>query len=759
MLALFVAVSLDVLTASPRPASTSVIVVGAVVNAAGQPLAQATVLATCGAILLGRSATDETGAFTLQIERARACQRPSAEGEQSRMEVVRVTASADGFVDVSREVELPVARSADLDAVSLQLTLPPQGPAETVTVTAARRPLRGREGPASVSVLSSRDLTATGALTLDEALRLTPGFTLFRRSSSRSANPTTQGVTLRGLSASGASRSLVLADGVPLNDPFGGWVYWSRVPRAAIDRVEVARGGASDVYGADAVGGVVQVFTVDPVGPAARASVEAGTLGTSRASAYVGGPLRGWRVFGAGELFDTSGFVPVSRTDRGLVDERAGVSTRVLTLSLAAPTMRGVTTTTRAALFDEDRTNGTPLQRNDTNERQLAVDVTGQVHDTTWRVHGYGLTQGYDQSFSAVAADRNGEQLTQRQRVPSEVVAVSAEAARASTTISWLGGFDARDTHGVLSETRLAGPTPVETREEGRERTIGFFGQASGAIASGLQVIAGVRADLLQTRLGNRPDSVDDTFVSPRASLLWHVHRDITLRGSVYRAFRRPTLNERLRGFRVGNVVTLPNRTLAPEASRGGEVAAIVSRRWGSVALTAFHTVLDDAITNVTVEQQPTLIVRERRNAGRIRAAGLEVETAWYPRRSLFVRVSAGLTDAVFTASAEGLAGKDVSQVPGAHVAFDMRYSHPRVATVGGQVRVVGPQWEDDRNTLKLSDATVVDLLVERDLVRGVALFAAVENLFDAEYDVGRTPLRTIGAPRALRFGLRAAWD
>ena len=73
------------------------------------------------------------------------------------------------------------------------------------------------------------------ALTLDDFLRRVPGFTLFRRTSSLVAHPTAQGVSLRGVGPSGASRSLVLADGIPLNDPFGGWVYWSRVP-APLDR-------------------------------------------------------------------------------------------------------------------------------------------------------------------------------------------------------------------------------------------------------------------------------------------------------------------------------------------------------------------------------------------------------------------------------------------------------------------------------------------------------------------------------------------
>src|SRR5207248_10498931 len=116
----------------------------------------------------------------------------------------------------------------------------------------------------SVSVIDAKDADHAAAQTVDDLLRQVPGFSIFRRSSSIVANPTTQGVSLRGAGASGASRTLVLTDGVPLNDAFGGWVYWDRVPRAAIDRIELVRGGSSDLYGSDATSGVINLLTRPP---------------------------------------------------------------------------------------------------------------------------------------------------------------------------------------------------------------------------------------------------------------------------------------------------------------------------------------------------------------------------------------------------------------------------------------------------------------------------------------------------------------
>src|SRR4051812_18646152 len=141
-------------------------------------------------------------------------------------------------------------------------TVPP-AVSDTIVVTATQTKTRLGDTPASVVVINAEALKTTAASTTDDALRQVPGFTLFRRSGSRTANPTSQGVSLRGVGASGASRAVVLSDGIPINDPFGGWVYWSRVPREAVSRVEVVQGGASSLYGTDALGGVISFIPRD----------------------------------------------------------------------------------------------------------------------------------------------------------------------------------------------------------------------------------------------------------------------------------------------------------------------------------------------------------------------------------------------------------------------------------------------------------------------------------------------------------------
>src|SRR5438132_1038149 len=194
--------------------------------------------------------------------------------------------------------------------------LSPQS-SSSITVTAARTTERLADTPASVVILNRQAIAASASPALDDTLRQVPGFTLFRRAGSRTANPTTQGASLRGLGGSGTSRALVLDDGIPLNDPFGGWIFWGRVPRAAVERVEVVRGGASDVYGSGAMSGVVQFIRRRDD---AALDVQAGSERTGDASLFVPFGRDEWNGSIAADFYTTDGYVIVAPNQRGAVD-------------------------------------------------------------------------------------------------------------------------------------------------------------------------------------------------------------------------------------------------------------------------------------------------------------------------------------------------------------------------------------------------------------------------------------------------------
>ena len=663
---------------------------------------------------------------------------------------VSVRATARGFA----AAVLTVAGAA----TNLRLVLYPAPLTDDIVVTASRGAER-LSTPTATTVVTSAELLTSAAGSLDDALRNTPGFSLFRRSSSRVSNPTTQGVTLRGVSGSGASRTLVLADGVPLNDAFGSWVYWNRVPLAAIERVEVVRGATGDLYGADALGGVVQVLTFAPGRRRLRATVDAGSHGTAKFSGFGGAQRRGWSADAAGEWLRTDGVVTIGPESRGAVDVAADsdYTTGFVGAGYNPGTWHAAA---RLSAYKENRGNGTPLTLNSTTWTQGSGEAGGAAAGGAWVARGALGTQTYDQTFSAVLAGRLTERLTLEQTLPSDFGNASAQWTRGWGSHVLLVGADTKRTTSTVEELRYS-PASVQSGpflSGGTESDSSLFGRVSTAPRENLTVVLGVRADAWKSTPtdGALPQHTA-TYFSPRASLGWTLSSSTSLQASVYRGHRTPTLNELHRGFSVGTTVTNPNPELNPERLTGVEGGVLWSHRGVSARVTAFANELDNAITNVTIRTVGAAITRQRQNTDSIHATGLEFEADLRLHRRWSVETLAAFTHATFAQSPFQpiLEGNRVPQVPAFQLGATVTYVDPRGFTGSVQSRVLGDQFDDDLNAFTLRGFTVFDASASQQLVRGAHLFAAVENLFDTDYDVGRTPLRTIGWPRTVRVGVR----
>ncbi len=705
-------------------------IAGIVVDSSGAPVPGATVTAGSSSVTTG-----DDGQFDVA---------DAPDGSVA----IRVT--APGFAVTTLTVE----GTTD----SARVVLQPAPLVDTVLVTASRGATR-LSTAAGTTVMTSAELLNSAAGALDDALRNTPGFSLFRRSSSRVSNPTTQGVTLRGVSGSGASRTLVLADGVPLNDPFGSWVYWNRVPQAAVERVEIVRGATGDLYGADALGGVVQVLTFAPGRTRLRTTVDGGSHSTARFSGYGGAQRDAFSFDAAGEWLRTDGVVTVGEEVRGPVDVPAD-SDYVTGFLTGAYNPGPWHANLRLSGYSEERGNGTPLQVNTTEWKQLSGDAGGSAAGGAWIARGSGGTQEYYQTFSAVAPGRATERLTTEQTTPSSFGTVSGQWSRGIGSATVLAGAEGRWTTATVEEIRYS-ITNVRTGPffaGGNESLGAVFGRASFVPSEALTVVAGLRGDFWKST----PDDAalpthTANFLSPRLSAAYRLTDEASLHAAVYRAHRTPTLNELHRGFRVGNIVTNPNPLLNPETLTGFEGGALFTRNIVSARVTAFWNELDGAITNVTIRTSPTQIDRERQNTDTVRASGIELEADVRPNDRWTFGGLFGITRSTFAEAPlqPAIEGNRVPQVPSFQFGLNLTYVDPRGFTGAVQGRVFGSQFDDDLNEFELDGYGVVDASAAQELLRGLNVFAAVENLFDADYDVGRTPIRTIGWPRTFRIGVR----
>ena len=674
--------------------------------------------------------------------------------------------------------------SAAPETPGAPLSLPP------MVVSAGRVEQRLSDVPTHTTVLTREDIEASAAQTVDDLLREVPGFSLFRRSSSLVANPTTQGVSLRGIGPSGVSRTLVLLDGVPLNDPFGGWVYWSKVPLESIERIEVVRGGGSALYGNYALGGVINIITRKPQSTGLQGTLEGGTHDTVHANLQadaVTGPLA---LALQGDVFSTGGFPIVKADQRGPVDMDADSQHQAFIGRLEYTLTPQLSLFLAGSYFHEERDNGTPLQENATQAGSIAGGGKLRTGDgSDWYLTVYTQLQTFHSTFTRVASDRQGEALTTAQEVPSLGVGGSLQwTKRLFTQHLITAGIDAQFIDGESDEDlfNFAGTMVTSRRESGgQQRFFGLFAQDIFTPLPQLQITVALRFDDFRNGDASRTDrtlatggvsrtdfpTITDTSLSPKLAIVYRVTDALSWRGAGYQAFRAPTLNELYRQFRVQNVVTLANPGLGPERVTGGEIGLDYTLRLGwLLTLTGFWNALQDPISNVTLappfppDCPAGTVCRQRQNLGRTRSRGVEVELRYTPTRAWMFWASYLYNESTVRAfpADPALEGKRVPQVPKNIYALGVQYLNPRLVNAAFLGRFVGNQFEDDRNEIVLKSFFVANVHLWRPMPLPLAtageIFLGMENLFNSTYAVGRDPatgLVTTGSPRLVHGGVR----
>ena len=614
-------------------------------------------------------------------------------------------------------------------------TTPPLPPVTTtITVTGTLT----AETPASVTALTGKDLQQIPGTNLDDRLRQIPGFSLFRRSSSLVANPTTQGVSLRGVGSTGASRTLVLWDGIPINDPFGGWVYWTRVDPNFLDRVEVDRGAPTSVFGDQALSGTISLFSPAEQREHLYADYLAGNEGTQDASAAYSNLWGPWGLSVHSRAFTTDGYYITPPSVRGSVDDKANVrfATGDVHLDYLGKADR---LSINLDILAEERRNGTDLTHNSTGLGTIGGNYTHTWANDTFSFLAFHTQEQFHSTFSSVSLNRRTETLTSKQTVPAEDVGGAAywKHHGQAQRFRWntVAGADVDDVHGVSYDYSYS--TKTLTGSGGTLLKHGVFGQ--GDITLGpVQFFGGIRHQFTGEH--------GETFVSPNGGVAvgW---RQFRFRGSGYRSFRAPTLNELYRNFRVGNALTLANADLVPEHVVGVEAGADWSNERTTVSLTLFRNALSNLVDNATLSTSRTLILRQRENFPTALSRGIELSAVhrW--------RHWTGEAGYLF-ADARLQSGQRIPQVPKQQGTAQLSYNANRTLISAG-IRAFGLQFDDDLNQFKLPGFAALELSAQERLTKSLSAVASVDNLLDRTYLVALTPTPNTGSPRLWRIGLR----
>jgi iron complex outermembrane receptor protein len=655
---------------------------------------------------------------------------------------------------------------------------------ETV-VTASRAPRLRSEVPADVTVLDRADLEQSASPLLDDVLRRVPDVATFRRSSSRVADPSSQGLNLRGVGPSAVSRALVLVDGLPLNDPFGGWVYWQSVPGLSIGSIEIVPGGSSVLYGTSALGGVVNVRSR----PLDVSGVEADVFGDTLPSLGIG--LRGVQRAGpvavelTSEFLGSNGYNVVAPEMRGPIDVPAG-STHVslqgrMEAELAPTAVLGA----KLGFFDEDQNGGTRYTNAATQVRSVSATLAlGPRAAPELELAGWFRNEVFRQqraSIGTMTMPRSTERLAGEQRVPAddEGFSVVWHAPRWGFQRFDMGA-DLHRISGTSFERLFPAPTapPLTERNGGGVQLSGGVFVQDTIQLGPVTLVPALRIDAWhngqgrqETTLGGSTHTQDfpdrtETQLSPRLGALWQVVDSLALRASINRAFRAPTLGELYRPFTVGTISTAANPALTAETLVGGEAGV----EWAPLRVlraraTAFWNELHDPIVNVTLPPvplgQPPLFpdgsTRQRQNLGKARVQGVELAVEARPAHGWELQAGYTLVDSrvLEAVKAPLTVGKRLPLDPVHRIAgsVEAQFAPGWTARVQGIAALI--QYEDDQNTLPLGTQFRLDAYLARAIGPAVEIYTAVENVLDRRDLVGRAGVNTISGPFTVRLGVR----
>lgn len=680
--------------------------------------------------------------------------------------------TALGHKPARHGVDIAAGQTATLDVALEQGSLMLSG----VITTATRTPVDASRVASTVNVLTSEHIQTSPARESQDLLREIPGVELPRTSSL--VGGTAQIVSIRGVDE---GRTVVTFDGIPVNDAWGEWIDWGRVPKGMLDRVEVVEGGTSSLYGNGAMGGVISFFS-RPLAPgAANMTIEGGSRGTRHIFLAGGLPIHGpLTAYVSGDYQDGGGYNMMDPLKRGTIDTKSEIIQRNVYARLTYAPSAKLSAFVTGHMFGDNRDIGTPLsyQTRDQGNIDLGLDY-GQYAAGRLSIRAWDGRQEENQRATAIrAGGRIAEDSSSVATIPSHDWGASAMWTRTGLLglESFSVGGDYRRMGGAYDETSFSTRCPGATCGQlsgnvwsgGDQALSGVFAQAIAAPIDPLRIELSARVDRWSNDNGRSVDAAAGTTdyddrtknaFSPRLGVRYALLSNLSLHGALYQAFRAPNLAELYRKQISATQITIPNPDLKPETANGREIGLDWQPvYWMQIKGTWYVADYKDFNVPVQIDAGPPA-TRQRLNVSRSRSKGGEAYLALRPIQQLSISGSVNYDDARVVAGPAGtVVGAHINRVPSPRQTIRATYASPML---GSWTAI----WRHEGHTTTLRGAwldpyTVVDANVQRELVPGVLGFVSVENIGDTQYQVnlagsGASTLISYGLPRTIRAGVQ----
>lgn len=720
--------------------------------------------------------TDARGAYILRdVPTGTFVLHASAMGKRPDSSTIAVTAGATATADFA------------LNEGSLLLS--------GIVVSATRTPIEASKVASTVNVLAPEHVRQSPARESQDLLREIPAVELPRGSSL--VGGTAQIVSIRGVDE---GRTAVLADGIPINDAWGEWIDWGRIPKSALDRVEVVEGGTSSLYGNGAMGGLISFFS-RPLAPGAMdLQVDGGSRDTRHGYFAAGVPVLGaLSVNAAGDYQEKGGYNLIAPANRGPVDVESQVIQRNGFLRLNYAPSSTWSAFAAGHMFGDSRGVGTPLSYANRDQRDMSAGLdygsfaSGLLTLRAW--DGRQIEQQRSTNIR-VAATRANEDSSLRATIPSHDWGGSAVWTRGGIAglESFSVGGDFRHYQGDFNEVDFNTTCPgascgslVRTVSSGGAQSLsGAFAQAIAAPVTSLRIELSARVDRWDNSDGHSIASTaapvtyadsSKTAFSPRLGVRYQPFSSLSFHAAYYRAFRAPNLAELYRKQVSSTSITIPNPYLKAENAEGREAGldwqpvdwVQVKGTWYVADYNNFNVPTNLTATSVPprpAECGTVATCRTRLNVNKSRSEGGEAYIGLHPVSQLFLSGAVSYDDdrqqTGLPATATDNTKPHINRVPSPKQTIRGTYSS---AMLGDWTAI----WRHEGHTTTLQGVwldpyTVVDVNVQREVVPGLRGFVSVENLTDKKYQINLSGAGTAanpivvsqGLPRTVRVGVEA---
>ncbi len=692
------------------------------------------------------------------------------------------------------------ATGASIFVLCISLTVAPalaQPGTETVTVTATRTATALTDVPESMSVVTAAEIADTPAQGLDDILRNLPGMTL-NDIGPNVGHPTAYNESMRGLPTT-ETRMLVMVDGVPVNDPFFGYIQWNRIPLDNIDHVEVVRGGGSPLWGNTAMGGVVNVITKAPQNDQLEVSAAGGSYAAYNASLYGAYRASDWLTLSANAALNgTQGYqtTPPSWTSFGSPNLRSPVYTPTSNQARNVGLRGDIAPAPDISGFF-DVTYG--------EDKQILSTPIGLDKQRIWTYSG-GLTKSFGDGASLSATffhddnnfvTNNPHLLTFTTEYNSNVhtAAASDNGASLDFTQQWNGWLRrlsvGGDYHQIIGHDlanyyapsgQLAAPTIIGG---GDQLFLAGFGQAELVPIDALQIMASLRYQYYQSSngvdtfppgFGSIPD-VNKYRFTPRVDARYRLDDALALRAAYYQSFRAPTMDQLYRTYADTTAgIFEGNPFLKPETLEGEEVGVDYNLPGLRSQFTFYTSKISNLITqrNLDPSEFPNLLgvncgfdpvaftflsCTRNINAASALARGFEAETTWEIGGGFSSEWTYTYADSHYTADPVDptAVGNRLEGVPMHNASAGLTYDDASGWRASVVLRYVSKSFGDahPEDGLIQNAHFVVDASASYPLSRNIQAFVKAQNLLDKSYiasNGGGAPI--LGTPFEVMGGL-----